>query len=106
MEPKFENYVERRERCRAVRFTHADQASGIAELFNVHDWTLHNVNERDGDRLELTLRPYGGDEITVRRGDFIKEEDYVCDRMILVPRQEFQERFEPEPKSGNPDAAT
>jgi hypothetical protein len=97
MEVKFENYVERRERCRAVRFTHADQASAIAELFNAHNWTLHNVNEQDGNRLELTLRPYGGDEITVRRGDFIKEEDY-CGLVVLVPGQEFRERFEAEPK--------
>jgi hypothetical protein len=97
MEIKFENYVERRERCRAVRFTHADQASGIAELFNAHDWTLHNVNDQDGDRLELTLKLYGEEEITIHKGDFIKERDY-CGLVILVSRQEFQERFEPEPK--------
>lgn len=89
----FKEYVERRERCEAVRYTGPDQAYWIArELFNTWDYCVTH------DALNLTLGPatsMGKRQITIMRGDYIVKvpgSDLQCK---VVGRSEFNRQFEP-----------
>jgi hypothetical protein len=101
MKVEFENFVERRERCKAIRFTHADQAHYIAtELFNAMSFTFDagmptGFKDQPPRPMSLTLQCIDGEKV-IHRGDYIKEADDYSFTLIVVPRKEFEERFEPD----------
>jgi hypothetical protein len=104
----WETWVERRERWRGVRFTHAGQAVAIAELFNPIKWTISNDSgSPDGPgtlQMRLTMRSYSStgthdNEIVINKGDFVRSDGYLFGGSpTVVPKAELYERMEPEPK--------
>lgn len=100
----FDNYVEKQERRRAVRFRDIEQALDIVQLFNnIRSYTIEADNANYGVTLTITRNTNNGPEvITINRGDFIVQPtdyDKICmDKYDIVPAAEFMEQFEPEPK--------
>jgi hypothetical protein len=87
-ELEFKNYVQRLDRCRAVRFRRSDQAAAIADLFNASDY---KVNDRWGTDMTLTLTCKDGEKV-VRYGDFVVEGGFDSGQCI-VNAKDFM-RFE------------
>lgn len=86
----FKEYVERRERCEAVRYTGPDQAHWIArELFNTWDYCVTH------DALTLTIHSTGMEKITIMRGDYIVKVPGMDLQCKVVGRSEFNRQFEP-----------
>ena len=78
----FRDYIERRDRVRAVRFTHPDQVTDLAEVFNPVSYSFETVS--DGSwagpwRIVIVGRPdaYSGDStvknIVINYGDYVIE---------------------------------
>jgi len=95
---EFSDFVERRERCRAVRFMDMSQASEIAKFFNPSSYSVRRSDQVFTLEIETQDWQSGATEkIVCNYGDFIVEgrdnggnySDYH-----VMDRREFRDRFE------------
>lgn len=98
-ESEFKNYVQRLDRCRAIRFMRSDQVDGIAELFGTR---TYSVAGRDYPTMVLTLVVQRSEseeeEIVIRRGDYVVEKDVYFGGLFIARREDFDPQYEEAPK--------
>jgi hypothetical protein len=97
----FGDYMERRDRCKAMQFRYAAQAPLIAELFGCATW---HVERHENGALTLQLTFTNRDDLTILHRDYIREDDPYLGTYSIVRRQEFQSRFEDAPKPVEPQS--
>lgn len=104
---QFKPYIQKLDRCAALKFLATAQAEGIARLLGAHGFTVQ-YNHENGDftltvvrakRLEdgRIISTDETEELTINRGDFIRpvpNGPFYIDEYAVVKREVFQGYYE------------